>query len=164
MRRLAGERALGAAAVALVFVASAACSTDGDDPALDGAVPTTDADATSSSTSRPSTATTARACPSVERARDLEGLVDQVGDVDGDGRPDIVQSFPEDDHVTLLVDLAAGGGATTEIAASEDTAVELLGTEVLDAAHDGREVLWVRVGAGASTTVLGLHHLRGCSL
>ncbi|MFL6206274.1 MAG: hypothetical protein ACJ739_13085 [Acidimicrobiales bacterium] len=164
MRQRAGARAVRAAAVVALLGVLSACSTGDDDPTLDGAIPTTRVTETTSSSSTSTTSTTAAAaCPPVERAHDREGVLEQPADVDGDGQPDVVQSFPDGDHVTLLVDLGAGGGARTEIASREEAAVGLLGAEVLDP-HDAREVIWVRVGAGASTTVLGLYHLDGCTL
>ncbi len=92
--------------------------------------------------------------------------VDLEADVDGDGRDDAVSSFrSEGDEAgrayVLQVSLAAGGGAATQIAAPADASVALLGGAPLDRT-DGRDVLWVRVGSGAATTILGLFHLDGC--
>ena len=147
------------------MIAVAACSTGDDDPTLAGEVPTTDVRSATSTTADSTTTTTEPACPAVEPAVEGKGgLVEQTADVDFDHEPDVVQSFPEDEHVTLLVDLAAGGGATTQIEANDTATVALIGAAVLDPRFDGRDVLWVRVGAGASTTVLGLYHLDGCAL
>jgi hypothetical protein len=163
VRQPAGARRVGAA-IAVVLALAGGCSAGDDDPTLSGDIPTTDASDTTSSTSASTTTTTAEpACPPVEHAGQRAGLVEQPADVDGDGHTDLAQSYPDGDHVTLLVDLAAGGGASLALDSSEDVAVELLGGAVLDA-HDRRQVLWVRVGAGASATVLGLYHLDGCSL
>ena len=132
-----------------------------DDGTLEGDVPDVESTTT---TTEPSTTSTTRApaCAPVER-----GTGDEVrefsGDVDGDGRDDRSQSFPAAGRVTLLVDLAAGGGAVTEIPTGREAPVELIGTAHLGA-EDGPAVLWVRVGAGASTTILGLYHLDGCEL
>jgi hypothetical protein len=163
VRQPAGARAAGAA-IAVLVVLAAACSRGGDDPTLNGDVPDVETSDTTSSTSSSITSTTVgAACPAVERVRNREGLVEQSADVDGDRAADVVQSFPDGDHVTLLVDLAAGGGATARLRPSEDVPVALVGAAVLERL-DGRDVLWVRVSAGASTTVLGLYHLEGCSL
>ena len=163
MRRRAGGRRLGLAAAAALLVLLAGCARGDDDPTVEGRLPTTEVTQPTTSTTRATTTTTAPACPPVTRATDIDGLVEQSADVDGDHQADVVQTFPADGHVTLLVDLAAGGGATVDIDANDAVAASLLGAEVLDAS-DGRDVLWLRVGAGASTTILGLYHLDGCSL
>jgi hypothetical protein len=163
--RWAGGRAVGRSAVVALLVLVAACSR-GDDPTVEGDLPTTEPSEATTSTTRATSTTIEAACPPVERYVGDEDTEDE-GDVDGDGRADFVQSFPtstDSTTVTLLVDLAAGGGALVELPSEHLAPTILLGTEVLDARADGREVLWVRVGAGASTTILGLYHLDGCSL
>jgi hypothetical protein len=96
-----------------------------------------------------------------------DDTVEHEGDADGDGRPDLVQSFGSDGDgpttVTLLVQLAAGGGATLDVEAEGDAAAELLGTAVVDRL-DGRHLLWVRVGAGAASTIVGLFWFDDCEL
>jgi hypothetical protein len=163
MRRAGGRWRAGAIALGVALLAVGCRSAD--DGTLEGDVP--DTTSTSTTTTDPTDAptTTAPACLAVERHDVGPGVAEAEGDADGDGAPDFIQSFPTDkgDVVTLLVDLAAGGGATTEIP-TDDFPVALLGAEVLDAREDDRAVLWVRVGAGASTTILGLYHLDGCSL
>ncbi len=150
-------------AVALVFVVGG-CSSSGDDPTLAGDVPTT---ASTTSTSRPETTTSAPACPSVFPAADEVGLVERAADVDGDGRSDRVQSFPLTGEgaarVALLVDLAAGGGGRVDLEAQPGLAPALLGATALDQ-QDPQHLLWVRVGAGASTVIVGLYRLDGCEL
>jgi hypothetical protein len=166
VRRRAGERRLGAVAVAVLLGLLGGCSRGDDDPTLDGEAPTTEASDTTTSTTVEVTSTTEPACPPVQRYLEDDD-VEEEGDVDGDGRADFIQSYPTSDDsvtVTLLVDLAAGGGATLEVPSEHDAPTTILGAEVLDARSDGRDVLWVRVGAGASTTILGLYHLDGCSL
>ena len=156
MRCSAGGRRWSTAAAAVVLLL-AGCGDD-DDGAEDE-VPEVES---STTTTEPTTTTTVAACPPVEPSTAAEATA-QEADVDGDGQDDLVQSFPEGDHVRLLVELAAGGGATAELPAADAAAVDLLGAEPLDA-EDGREVLWVRVGSGAATTILGLFHVDGCNL
>jgi len=167
VQRRAGERAVGAAAVALLVLGLVACSREEDDPTLTGEVPTTEArESTTTSTAGSTTSTTEPVCPPVKRHLEDDGA-EHEGDADGDGRADVVQSYPTPDDTetaTLLVDLAAGGGATLELPSEDLSPTTLLGAELLDAPSDPRDVLWVRVGSGAATTILGLFHLDGCSL
>ena len=142
---------------------AAGCSRGDDDPTLAGEVPSSSS--TTTTTIRETT-TTAAACPEVEPAVERDHRVEHDGDVDGDGQVDLVQSFPTSDDattVTLLVQLAAGGGATLELESEHDLPTALLGTSVverLDPAH----LLFVRVGTGASTVVVGVYWLDGCTL
>jgi hypothetical protein len=149
--------------VACVVVMLAAGCSDDDDLEGEAVETSTTADASSPSDT---TSTTAPACPEVGRQPTSE-VEQQQADVDGDGLTDVVQVVPIDgqpDRYRLLVDLAAGGGATTDITGIPDVPVALLGAEVLDAQPDSPELIWVRVGAGASTTILGLYALDGCDL
>jgi len=165
MQRAAGGRRGSRALIIGVAVLALGCSGD-DDGDLEGAA--TDAESSTTSEtggSGTSSTTTIAACPPVERSDIEGGLAEQEADVDGDGQPDVVQSFPTGstgDPFTLLVDLAAGGGATLEIPGNGDFPVALLGAATL--APDEPDRVWVRVGAGASTTILGLYHLDGCEL
>jgi hypothetical protein len=146
------------------MLAPVACSRGSDDPTLQGEVPTTSATTT---TTRPTTTTTTGpACPAVDRYTGEAGLAEHRADVDGDQRTDVAQSFPTagaDDRVTLLVDLAAGGGATTEVDSEPGFPAALLGPSVLER-DDHQELLWVRVGAGASTVIVGLYWFDDCGL
>ena len=141
---------------------------DDDSPALDGPVPTTEA-TTSTAPSTSTTATTAPpACPEIFRGVGNPEQVDRAADVDGDGEDDTVASFRSEGDVgaryVLQVALAAGGGATIEIPAADgEASVALLAGTPLDP-NDPREVLWVRVGSGAATTIIGAYHLDGCDL
>jgi hypothetical protein len=140
------------------------CSRGDDAPALVGDVPTT---ASTTTTTEPAPPTTApAACPPVDRAPEGDGAVERRADVDGDGRPDLVQSFPtpgRTGRVTLLVELAAGGGAALELESEREPSTALLGTAIVERV-DRRHLLWVRVGGGASTVVVGLFWLDGCAL
>ena len=143
----------------------AGCSRGDDDPTLAGEVPTTRSTTTTVERS-PTTTTEPSACPAVTPARSRDGVVERRADVDGDGRGDLVQSFPtpgDAASVTLLVDLAARGGATLEVESDRDAPTSLLGTAVIERL-DRRHLLWVRVGAGASTTILGLYWFDECTL
>jgi hypothetical protein len=164
MRRGAGARRWSRAVIGGLVALVIGCANDDDNGALEGDVPEVESTTTTTRDTSPSSTTTTAACPPVEASGDVDGATKQEADVDGDGQPDVVRSFSDGDHVTLLVELAAGGGAAAEIAASDTTAVALLGAEVLDARFDGRDVIWVRVGSGAATTILGLYHLEGCAL
>jgi hypothetical protein len=153
--------------VALAFLlATAGCGRSGDDPTLRGEVPTTEA-TTTSTTARPTT-TTAPACKETFKGSGNPDQVDEAADVDGDGRDDAVSSFRAGGEeggrrFVLDVALAAGGGASVDIAAEEDASVALLGGAVVER-RDDRELLWVRVGAGASTVILGLYWFDDCEL
>ena len=157
-----GGRAV-AVAVAWLALVPVGCSRD-DDPTLQGEVTTSEATTTSSTVRR--TTTTVPECPPVHPAIERDGRAEHEADVDVDGRDDLVQSFPTSDDsttVTLLVELAAGGGATLELESEHDAPAALLGTAVVERL-DGRHLLWVRVGAGASTVILGLYWFDDCTL
>jgi hypothetical protein len=158
------RRSVAVLAVAILLTSMASCSSGDDDPTLTGDVPTTRR--TTTTTEPAPTTTQGPACPPVETAHGEDGLVERRADVDGDGRDDLVQSFraPEGAaQVTLVVELAAGGGAALDLESARDAPTELLGTAVVERL-DGRHLLWVRVGAGASTVVLGLYWLDRCDL
>jgi hypothetical protein len=146
--------------VLAAVVALAGCSDDDGDAAERDA---SKVESSTTTTERPSTTTTSPACPPVAPSNDA-AVAQHEGDVDDDGQDDLVQSFPDGEHVTLLVGLAAGGGATAEVPASEGASVELVGVAPIGEPDGAREVLWVRVGSGAATTILGLYHLDGCRL
>jgi hypothetical protein len=146
------------------LAATIACSRESDDPTLQGEVPTT---ASTTTTTRPTTTTTTGpACPAVDRHTGEAGVAEHRADVDGDRRTDVAQSFPTadgDDRVTLLVDLAAGGGATVEVDSEPGFPAALLGLSIVER-DDRQQLLWVRVGAGASTVIVGLYWFEDCAL
>lgn len=72
------------------------------------------------------------------------------------------QPDPAVDEWLLTVELAAGGGAQEEIPGDGIASVTIIGGHDLDG--DGADELWVRVGAGAYATILGLYRLDGCDL
>ncbi len=147
----------------LVALALAACSLGEDSPALDGEVPSTQTTTAETTTTRPTTTTTRPACPEVDLAPSERGKVQRSVDVDGDGRADVAQTFPNElATVTLVIELAAGGGATLELEVDEGSDPARLGGADVDRA--GGEELWLRVGSGAATLILGLYRLDGCDL
>jgi hypothetical protein len=151
------------ASVLLVAVALAACSLGEDSPALDGEIPPGVTTTTETSTTRPNTTTTRAACPDVELATSEAGTAERPVDADGDGEVDVAQSFPNDDGtISLVVDLAAGGGAREVLASDDGFPTALLGGADVDG--DRGDELWLRVGSGAATLILGLYRLDGCDL
>ncbi|MEQ1786284.1 MAG: hypothetical protein ABL966_04470 [Acidimicrobiales bacterium] len=125
-----------------------------------------------SPTTAPTTTTTAGAPPACEQIFAGSGNPDQVdttADVDGDGEDDQVHSFALEGseagpRFVLQVELAAGGGAEAEIPGDGVATVAIVGGHDLDGDGDGADELWVRVGAGAYATILGLFRLDGCNL
>jgi hypothetical protein len=149
-------RSLAAIAV-LAVVAAAGCGDDGDDDAGAPETTSTTADATSTTpdpttTTDPgsSTSTPGAGCTEGE-ATPLEGAtIDEVGDLDGDGRPDTAWIAVGDEAATTVgVQTAAGGGASRLWESASPVSREIL---VVDAdrqgpveilASDGRSVeLW----------------------
>lgn len=160
------RRSVGVLAAAALVGVAPACSPGGDDPTLVGDVPPSTTTEVTTSTTIPPTTTTEAACELVFTTTDALGLTEDTGDVDGDGEDDLVQSFGPDeegDEVTLLVELAAGGGARTTVAHDRGFPAALLGLAKVEELDD-RELLWLRVGAGASATVLGLYWFDRCTL
>jgi hypothetical protein len=128
---------------------------------------TTSPASSTSSTEGPDT-TPPPSCPKIFPGAGNPEQVDRPADVDGDGRADTVSSFRAQgdpgEHYVLQVSLAAGGGATTDIPADDgEASVAVLAGTAVDP-HDPRQVVWVRVGSGAATTIVGAYHLDGCDL
>jgi hypothetical protein len=86
------------------------------------------------------------------------------GDVDGSGSPDAVNVYSSGGAAHVLVELAANGtaGATiTDADASDQVTPRALGTARLGG---DRDVAFVRIGSGASTSLVALYTVRGCEL
>jgi hypothetical protein len=143
-----------------------ACGGD-DDPLVTGTTTTSEATTTTASTTTTvaTTTTAPPACPAVEPVAGASDVVEYPADVDGDGAPDRVRTErtdPAAEEWLLTVELAAGGGSQEEIPGDGIAAVTIIGGHDLDG--DGADELWVRVGAGAYATILGLFRLDGCDL
>jgi len=154
MRRAGGR--WGATALGLCAVFAVGCRSS-DDGTLRGDLP----DAASTSTSGATSTTSTTEPPACKEVFEPTGEP-VVADVDGDGKDDRVHLAvpgPRDGagDAQLVVALGAGGGATTSIPVDPVAPPVLVGAAPLEA--DGPDGLWVRVGAGASTTILGLFHL-----
>ncbi len=139
--------------VPLLAVLVVACSRD-DEPS------------TATTTQRPvsSTTTTAEpACPEADLPTNTAALSEAGGDVDGDGRADVLSTYLVDDaEWHLHVELARGGGADVALDAFASEAVTVLGGADVDG--DGADEIWARTGAGASATILGLARFANCTL
>lgn len=154
------------ATAALLLVA--ACGSDGEGGTTSTAPRTeTTRSGVTTTTADPTPPTTREPCPRIFAGAGNADQVDVAADVDGDGQDDALHSFrqeAEGDEAAyiLQVELAAGGGADEAIVGDGFATVGVLGGHDLDG--DGAEEIWVRVGAGASTTILGLFWLDGCDL
>ena len=154
----------------LALVVLTGCARD-DSPALDGPVPTaekTTTTAPASSTTTVATTAPPTGCPEIPPGSGNPEPVERSADVDGDGRVDTATSYRTEGEgqaaYVLQVALAAGGGASVQMPAAEgEASIALLGGTAIDS-RDPREVLWVRVGSGAATTIVGAYHLDGCTL
>lgn len=163
-------------AAALVLVAALVLAACGDDDA--GPATTTTAASTTSSTAEPARTETTSAtqptepttsgplgpgCPDAAPVpAGATAVVQESGDVDGDGHPDVLRSFLDGGRWSLQVELAAGGSAAVAIDVLDAAGVGLIGGADVDG--DGRDEVWARVGSGASTAILGLAALDGCQL
>lgn len=153
------------AAFALATLALAACGGGSDDGE---STRTTAASTTSVAPTTTIVATTISAPPACEGQPKGSGsseVVERSADVDGDGADDLVRTEltdPASDQWLLTVELAAGGGAHTEIPGDGVAAVTIVGG--YDLGGDGADELWVRVGAGASATIFGIFRLDACDL
>jgi hypothetical protein len=162
-------RRAGAAAVALALITATACSSDDAAPPTTEA-PTTTAEVTTtaaptSTTEGEEVPTTTAGAPCTEPVAVPDGasaLTARTGDVDGDGRDDALRSFLVDDAWFLQVEVASGYGTELELPTSGGPAVGLVGAADVDG--DGAEEIWVRVGSGASTVILGIVRLEACTL
>lgn len=157
------------AAAGLVVLLAGACTDDGGAPAAvapTSTTPTTAASTTTTSTTSTvaaPTETTAAgpACPGEAIPAEVDAAAVLDADLDGDGGPEAVTTY-----------LAADGSWHLHADAVDGSAVdEPLATGPLDDAHvltagdldaDGRAEVWVQVGTGAATTIVGLFHLDGC--
>lgn len=177
------RRAL-AAGLAAAVLAVAACGDDdaGPDPTRPTRPTTTTTHGTTSSTTGPTSSETTAApeptdaptstseaaagqpgCPdSAPVPAGATAVVEELGDVDGDGRADVLRSYLAGDRWTLQVELAAGGSAAVALDVFDTAGVGLVGGADVDG--DGRDEVWAQVGSGASTAILGLATLEGCEL
>lgn len=139
----------------MLLAALAGCSGD-DDEAQTSTTPTP------SSTEVP-TGSDAEACPETGLPDGAQADELAEGDVDGDGVTDELRTYriAATDDWRLQVTLAAGGGAAAPIVAFGDR-VGVIGGADVDG--DGRDEVWIRTGAGASATIVGLVRFDDCEL
>ncbi len=142
----------------LALVVLGACSGDDDEAAT-----TTSSSPAATSGSEGSRQPDAEPCPDVDVPADARDVEAAEGDVDGDGEPDELRSYRigATDDWRLHVALGAGGGAQAPIVAFGD-GVGVLGGADVDG--DGGDEVWVRTGAGASATIIGLVRYDACEL
>jgi hypothetical protein len=87
-----------------------------------------------------------------------------TGDLDGNGGADAVSVYESGGAAHVLVQLGANGTASTTIAdadASDQVSPRALGTARIGG---DRDVAFVRVGSGASTSNVALYTVNGCNL
>lgn len=154
----------GRLAVLVVFLlAVGACSRGGGDDATTsttGRGTTTEATATTDGTT--TTGGSVCATPPAPSGPDVAVA---SGDVDGDGDADRIYSASPQDAApawTLVVALAAGGGATLSVPAGPNGAGDVLGGADIDG--DSTDEVWIRTGFGASATIVGLVRFVDCQL
>lgn len=161
-RRGAGRTA----AIALVAIlATVACGDDAAGPATSSTAttePTTTTAEPATTTTAGPTTSTASPCPAVAVPPGASAVTEEIGDVDGDGVDDVLRSLLLDERWILQVEVAAGGGAELELGPSDQGGVGVVGGADVDG--DGRAEIWVRVGSGASTVILGLVRFDECAL
>lgn len=159
-------RSLRLAAIALVAaLAAGGCGDDDAGPETStttAAEPTTTtAEPTTTSTS--TTTSSAAPCPTaVGVPADAAAVTEAPADVDGDGADDQLRTFLLDETWVLQVEVAAGGGAELEMGQSGQGGMGLVGGADVDG--DDRAEVWVRVGSGASTVIIGLVRFDECAL
>lgn len=115
------------------------------------------------STTTISTTTTASLCPHpVALAEGTLIFAGVSGDYDGDGSPDELLTYQAGENDwRVRVTFADGGGADTVIAQSDDlTPPRPIGGFDIDG--DGTEEAFLTVGAGASTTLVGVFDISNC--
>jgi hypothetical protein len=129
--------------------------------------PTTTTVSTTTSTTRAPSSTTSSSPPPACDAGDLPDGLEEVAwvlaDADGDGEDDRLVAYREADTAVVRIEPAAGGSVEAEI--MEDPGplpVEPIGGHDLDG--DGTDELFVTVGAGAYTFLVGAWTLDGCEL
>lgn len=156
---MTARRALRAALPVLLLLA--ACGGDGDDDDAEPAESTTTTTAPDEpgTTAGPTPSSAASPCPAVPPLPDSTA-VDEPVDLDGDGAPDALRSASPGGALVVQVELAAGGGAVVELPVFGIDGPGVVGPADVDG--DGTDELWVRTGAGASASILGLVDLAGC--
>ncbi|MFP5254513.1 MAG: hypothetical protein ACLGI8_01555 [Acidimicrobiia bacterium] len=159
----------GARSIAVALAAALTTAACGDDPAAPATSSTaaterttTTAEPATSSTAGPTTSA-APPCPTqVAVPEGAAALTEAPGEIDGDGADDSLRTFLVDETWILQVELAAGGGAQLELGASSQGGMGLVGGADVDG--DDRAEVWVRVGSGASTVILGVVRFDDCTL
>jgi hypothetical protein len=155
-----------AATAAPTTSAAVAVSTTTVAPETTEVTNTTAASETTTTTSTSTTTTTTTipsVCPSPVALK--EGTLEfagVAGDFDGDGNPDetlTYQAAPNDWRVRVI--FADGGGAETVINHTDDL-IPPRPIGGFDADGDGVDEVFVTVGAGASTTLVGLFDVANC--
>lgn len=148
-------------ALALTVVALLAAACGGKDSAT--GTTTSTAKATTSTGAPSATSAKSAECGAIGVPDGATNVVNASGDVDGDGKDDMLLSYlVGESSWHLQVRLSGGGGADLAIATSSPGNVEVLGGA--DVNGDGRDEMWARTGSGASATILGLATFVDCNL
>jgi hypothetical protein len=147
-------------AVLPILVLLAACGRDdGDDEVRATSTTATTVDDAPSTSAGPTPSSIEAACPAVEP---LNGATSSSADADGDGTADVVLTSQNIDGLTVQVELGAGGGARVAVPTFGVEGAGFVGATDLDG--DDTDEVWVRTGAGASASILGLVDLADCQL
>lgn len=162
-----------ATALLLLLAASATACGEGESSEPDAstttasakATTTTEADATT--TTEPE-ATAAGTCDEGDAGdpptAEEPGVSVAIVDADGDDLDDDVTVYPSGDPEPWLLHIEWGAGgqsAAVVTPASPDAGVEVLGGHDVDG--DGDQEIFVRVGQGASASLVGLYEILGCT-
>ncbi|MFN2503785.1 MAG: hypothetical protein ABR540_06055 [Acidimicrobiales bacterium] len=150
-----------------------ACGGDDGDSAASsttvGAVTTVPALTVPAPTSTAAPGTTKPGCADPAPEPGATDVTSGQADVNGDGRTDTVEVYrtgPPDEIASwhLRAELGGGGGADLVLQGDEPgpAAVALVGPARVNG--DASDEIWLRVGSGASTTLLGLFVFRACQL
>ncbi|MGH9186909.1 MAG: hypothetical protein ACRD0U_14000 [Acidimicrobiales bacterium] len=164
------RRLVGLAAAALLVLASG-CTGDDDDAAETttsaSAPESTSTTTTASSQSSSTTTSIDQRCAPRTRPEGVAAS-EVTGDADGDGRSDTVVVYGTGSEASpapwrIRVELASGGTIEADIPDADAVAgAQALGTSPL-AGPEG-DVLFVKVGAGASAAIVGVWLVRDCEL
>lgn len=152
--------------LAVLVLGATACRSDdapsASPPSTVRELPATTAGPSTTSETTTTTSATSPCASAAAVPSDASTLTEEVADVDGDGRADAIRTFLAEDTWVLQVEVAAGGGAELALGPGDQGGVGLVGGADVDG--DGRAEIWVRVGSGASTVILGLVRFQDCGL
>ncbi len=139
-------------------------------PATTSTASPTTTTTTTTTTTLPATTSTALACGgSGGLPTGAENHTLAAADVDGDGADDTIHTYTLGDPLAgggwwIQVSFASGGGASMQLL---DSAIEFSGSIAIDGYDingDGRDEFFAKVGAGASSQLIAVFDVPGCTI